>query len=161
MENFHTDSREKIKNFNWISPTIDQFLSCFATLQENAIDWIGGAIHTMDTIPSIKRLRGNVIVGGLLRVNDVSGDQSTDLRVHITGILYDSRAAPVSIVFSIGGCVSTTTSTNKAPTTTTARRHQLLLADFMSGGWMEGGFDNTINYCSCQHTATYNYQINC
>jgi hypothetical protein len=52
---------------------IDQFLSCFATLYENTIDSIGDAIHTMDTILGIKRLCGNVIVGGLLRVNDVSG----------------------------------------------------------------------------------------
>ena len=68
---------------------------------------------------------------------------ASDLRVHITGILYDSGAAPVSIVVSIGGCVSTTTtktaptttatSTNAAPTTTTTRR-QLLLAEFLSGG---------------------------
>jgi hypothetical protein len=38
----------------------------------------------MDTVPCIKRLYGNVIGGGLLRVNDVSGDQSTDFRVRMT-----------------------------------------------------------------------------
>ena len=31
--------------------------------------------------------------------------------MHITGILYDSRAASVGIVFSIGGCVTATTTT--------------------------------------------------
>ena len=102
---------------------IDLFLRCFATLQETTIDWIGGGTHTPDTNP----------------------DQSADLRMHITGILYHSRAASLAILSSTGWCVSrtttttialttTTTSTNTALTTTTARRHQLLLADFMSGG---------------------------
>jgi hypothetical protein len=102
---------------------IDLFLRCFATLQETTIDWIGGGTHTPDTNP----------------------DQSADLRMHITGILCHSRAASLGILSSIGGCVSrtttttvalttATTSTHTALTTTTARRHQLLLADFMSGG---------------------------
>ena len=117
---------------------IDQFLSCFATLQENTIDWIGDAIHTMD-------LCGNMFVEGLIRVTGVSGVQSTDFRVHIIGHFYNSRAASLGIQSSIGGCVSattttttasttTTTSTNAAPTITTTRRQQLLLADFFSGG---------------------------
>ena len=71
---------------------------------------------------------------------------ASSLRVHITGILYDARAASVGIVSSIGGCVpattttttaaptTTTTSTNTAPTTTRAKRQQLLLADLLSGG---------------------------
>ena len=91
---------------------VDQFLRCFATLQENTTDWVLGSTHTLDTIP----------------------DQSTDLRMHIAGILYHSRAASLGILSSIGGCVSTTTSTHTAPTTTTTRRQQLLLAEFLSGG---------------------------
>jgi hypothetical protein len=101
---------------------IDPFLSCSATLQETAIDWIGGGTHT-----------------------PANPDHSTDLRMHVTGILYHSRAASLAMLSSTGWCVSrtttttialttTTTSTNTALTTTTARRHQLLLADFMSGG---------------------------
>jgi hypothetical protein len=101
---------------------IDLFLRCFATLQETTIDWIGGGTHTPDTNP----------------------DQSADLRMHITGILYHSRAASLGMLSSIGGCVSrtttttvalatTTTSTHTALTTTTTRRQQLL-AEFMSGG---------------------------
>jgi len=116
---------------------IDPFLSCFAMLQVNTIDWLGDAAYTMD-------LYGNMFVEGLIRVTGVSGDQSTDFRVHITGHLYNSRAASLGIHSSIGGCVSATTttttaptttatSTNAAPTTTTTRR-QLLLAEFLSGG---------------------------
>jgi hypothetical protein len=102
---------------------VDQFLRCFATLQEDTIDWIGGATHTLDTIP----------------------DQSTDLRMHITDTLYHSRAAALGMLSSIGGCVSTTTTTTTTPTTTTTStntalattttwRQQLLLAEFLSGG---------------------------
>jgi hypothetical protein len=115
---------------------IDQFLRCFATLQENTIDWLVDAIHTMD-------LCGNMFVEGLIRVTDISEDQSTDFRVHITGNFYNSRAASLGIYSSIGGCVSaatttttvsttTTTLTNAVLTITTTRRQQLLLADFLS-----------------------------
>ena len=101
---------------------VDLFLRYFATLQKTTIDWIGGGTHT-----------------------PANPDHSTDLRVHVTGILYHSRAASLAMLSSTGWCVSrtttttialttTTTSTNTALTTTTARRQQLLLADFMSGG---------------------------
>jgi hypothetical protein len=114
-------------------------------IPENTIDSIEDAVHTMDAVPCIKPLNGNIIGRGLLRVNDVSGDQSTDFRVRMTEIPYDSRAAFLGIYSPIGGCVSTTattttapmtttTSTNTAPTTTTTRQQQLLLAVFLSGG---------------------------
>jgi len=106
--------------FRW-STTINQITVISATVEVTTIDWIGGGTHTPDTNP----------------------DQSADLRMHITGILYHSRAASLGMLSSIGGCVSrtttttvalatTTTSTHTALTTTTTRRQQLI-AEFMSG----------------------------
>ena len=69
---------------------VDPFLRYFATLQKTTIDWIGGGTHT-----------------------PANPDHSTDLRVHVTGILYHSRAASLAMLSSTGWCVSRTTTTTK------------------------------------------------
>jgi hypothetical protein len=46
---------------------------------------------------------------------------TSDLRVHITGILYDCIAAYVGADSSIGGCVAATTTATTSPTTTTTK----------------------------------------